>query len=88
MILCSSTDRLLGSTIIITVTGFSGAVGQWAPFSLVSLILRYDWFRHSTFSRTKLGEAILTEPVLQSESMAIRLVDTLSPRPRTAGDPE
>lgn len=77
----------MGSTIIITVTGFSGAIGQWAPFSMVSLILRYVWFsQFISFFRNQLGEAILTERIPQSESMAIRLVDTLSPRP--AEDPE
>jgi len=88
MILCSFTHSVLGSTIIITVTGFSSAIGQWAPFSLVSLSsLRVVQFIFQLFT-CQLGEAILTERVPQSESVAICLVDTRSPKPRTVEDQE
>ena len=40
----SFTKSVTGATIIITITGFSWAVTQWAPFALVG------GFEHSHFS--------------------------------------
>jgi solute carrier family 45, member 1/2/4 len=42
----SFTHSVWGSTFIITVTGFSSAIGSWAPFSLVSYHRPYGLILH------------------------------------------
>ena len=72
-LLYSLTHSVWGSTLIITATGFSAAIGSWAPFSLVSRIVTVWLILH--LNLFQLGEAILTEPVTCDEVTSIHLAD-------------
>jgi len=78
--LSSFTQSLLGSMLIIIATGFPGAVGQWAPFSLVGhlSLVKSEW--RTWLKLFQLAEAILTETAAPHSSDSNRLADTRSPR--------
>ena len=78
----SFTHSVTGATILITITGFSWAITQWAPFSLVrphppSLSL----VTYANETRYQLAEAILTEPASShvDDAISIRLADARTP---------
>lgn len=83
----SFTRTVWGATVLITVTGFSWAITQWVPFSLVSLSSR----RLHVYILTayQLAEAILTEPgpATMDDGGSILLEDTRANR-TPAGDTE
>lgn len=76
----SFTSTVWGATVLITVTGFSWAITQWVPFSLVSLPSR--WHLVCVLTAYQLAEAILTEPgpASMDDGGSIMLEDTRTTR--------
>lgn len=76
----SFTSTVWGATLLITVTGFSWAITQWAPFSLVSILP--SPFAICALTPIQLAEAILTEPgpATMDDGGSILLEDTRTAR--------